>query len=60
MDGDTVSSFVHKLDVLFELSGLANGRKRAAYAVTCLAKAAYTWYISMNYRLSDLTWPVLK
>ena len=60
MDGDTISSFIHKLDILFELAGLTDGKKRAAFAVTCLAKNAYTWYISMSYCLSDLMWSTLK
>ena len=51
MDGDTVSSFCHKLDVFFELTGLSDGYLRASFAVTSLMDAAHVWYISMNYVL---------
>ena len=46
MDGDTVSSFLHKCDLFFQLSGLVDTHLQAVYAVFLLQDDAYTWFVA--------------
>ena len=42
IDGDTVQTFINKLDMYFSLCVLDNSFSRAAFAVTLLSCSAYT------------------
>ena len=46
IDGDSVSTFVHKVDLFFGLTNIVDEQLRANLAVSLLKEAAYTWFRS--------------
>ena len=60
MDGDTIQTFKHKIDLYFALIGLQDGVQQALLAATLLTKSAYTWYVAQGYDQSRTTWLTLK
>ena len=65
MDGDTVQTFINKLDVYFLLCVLDNTFAKAAFAVILLNSTACIWYTTQHYAIGTayanrLTWEHLK
>ena len=59
IDGDTVHSFVHAVDMYFGLTGIINEQNRHKSASLLLIEDAENWYDTRN-NTSNATWGMLK
>ena len=59
MDGDTVCSFVHMVDMYSGLTSIINKQTRHKFASLLLIEEAENWYNTRNYT-SNATWGTLK